>query len=290
MYIHGNFAALFRNGAEKMQQVQQSAVKQAAALRQMGSLGLRSPQDKVSISPYGKANSALSMLEKLKGQIEDRKNEFITKAAEDGMSAEAVKAQVESFDQQLKEVDKQILQMTIEQTNQAIEKEKSASSTSIKRPKTRQEVENERLADITSMSAGLDRAEAISSTKTQVDGDIGIKEAEIALDKSRNQDTAKREAELAALQGHSNQLLAGIGDQLNETLEEIEESNDKVINAEIVEEEKTEGKDDKDAEAGGKVEGTPHSDKTAAKDQLVKPALREEIDGEEAAEEKLVGG
>lgn len=269
MFIHTNFSALPTNSLFNTNRLNQNASKQAAALKQVGGVGLRMPRDTVSLSPYGKANSALSGLEKLKQQIEDRKSEFLSKAAEKGKSAEEIQAQLESFDQQIKDIDKQILQMTIQRTNETIEKEKHSESTSIKRPKTRQEVENERLADITSMSAGLDKAEAVHSVKTQVDGDIGIKESEIALEESRGRDTKQLEEELAELRSQSNQLLVGVSDQLNETLEEIKESNDKVTDADIVDKEEAQGKDDK---TENKVENDPTPEKAETKDQPYKTA------------------
>lgn len=226
--------------------VNQSVLKQPAALQQGVRAGLRSPRDTVSLSPYGKANRALSGLEKLKQQIEDRRSEYISKATEEGQSADVIQAQLDSFDQQIKDIDQQITQMTIQQTRQGIEKAKHTANTCNKRAKTRQEVENERLANITSMSAKLDSAGTIRSVKTQVDGAIGIKESEIELEKGRNGATEQMEAELSELQNRSNQLTAEIGDQFHETLEEIQESHDTVAGTVIVDTEKTEDKDGKD--------------------------------------------
>lgn len=234
-----------QHGPAKTNPFQHPASK-PAALQQKGAMGLRLMQDTVSISPGGKASSAISGLEKLKQQIEDRRSEYLSKAAEKGQSAEVIKAQMESFDQQLKDIDKQITQMSIQQTNQQMEKAKHTTSSLNRRPKTRQEVENQRLADITSLSTGLDKAGAMQSAKTKVDGQIGIKETELELERSRNGDTTQLEARLAELQNQSNQLMSGLQDQLTETLEDIKESNDKVTDTEIVEPDKPEDGDHKD--------------------------------------------
>lgn len=256
MFVHGRFSMMPGNHVtEHVQHANRSAEKQIAAM-QSNRAGLRPSKDTVSFSPQGKANSALSGLEKLRQQIEDRRCEFLSKAAEEGQSAEAIQAQLDSFDRQLKDIDKQIAQLTIQRTNQNIEQAKQhTSNLSIQRPKTRQEVENARLADITNMSAGLAQAEAVHAVKTQVDGDIGIKKSEIELEKSRNGDTTQLEAELSDLQDRSHQLTASINDRLNETLEDIKESNDKVTNAEIVDEEKTEHKDAQSSDAMNETEG-----------------------------------
>lgn len=251
MFIHGNFSMPPIDHAVKAQGIKPNAVKQTAL--QTGPAALRPARDRVSLSPYGKANSALSGLEKLRQQIEDRRDQFLSKATEEGQSAEVIQAQLDSFDQQLKDIDKQMVQMTIQQANQNIEKGKHAPSTQIKRPKTRQEVENQRLANITNLSTGLDQAEAIDAVKTQVDGDIGVKKSEIELEKGRGGDAETLEAELSALQSRSNQLTAGINGQLQETLEKIQESNDQAASADVVDSDKTDGKE-REEEASAKVE------------------------------------
>lgn len=242
MFIHGNFSMMPANHTVNAYDGHRSMPNKATALQ--AGRGLRPLRDTLTISPDGKANSALSGLEKLKQQIEDRRSEFVSKAMKDGQPADVIKNQLDAFDQQLKDIDQQIAKLTMQQMSQNVEKAKNVSSAKINRPRTRQDIENERLADITSMSVGLDRAEAIHTVKTQVDGDIGIQEAEIELEKSRNGDTAEMEAELSTLQGRAEQLTAGINDQLEDTLEEIQESNDKMTNADGVEPEETEHEKD----------------------------------------------
>ncbi len=265
--------------------VHQKMAQRPAALQQGGQAGLRAMRDTFSLSPYGKANSALSGLEKLKEQIQDRRDEYLSKATEEGQSADSIKAQLDSFDQQLKDIDKQIAQLTIQQTMQNAAKEKQHTTRTLyKQPKTRQEVENQRLADITNMSTGLQKAESMHSMKTQVDGDIGIKESEIELEKSRGGDTKEMEKDLAELQHRSTQLSAEINGQLNETLDEIEESNDRLTDTEIADNDKTEGKDDKDKEAADQVEqgkaeehvSAPHHPEAAARDEAEEEHTTEE--------------
>lgn len=233
--------------------VKQGAAKQAAALS-LGGAMRPSSRDTLSLSPFGRASSALSGMEKLRQQIEDRRSEFLAKAAEKGQSADAIQSELDSFDQQLKDIDRQIAQMTIQQMNQRKEQAKHISNMSAQQPKTRQEVENKQLAAITSMSAGLDQANVMHTVQSKVDGDIRIQKSEITLEKSRGGDVADMEAELSELQSHSSQLTARIHGQLQETLAEIQESNDQTIHSEIVDPEESEEKDHKDDLHGGKVE------------------------------------
>lgn len=279
MFVHGDFSGIPVNRTmNSIQHIGRNAVKQAA-LQQAGRAGLRIARDTFSLSPQGKANSALSGLEKLRQQIEDRRSEFLAKATEEGQSADSIQAQLDSFDQQLKDIDKQMAQMAVQQTNQAIEKAKNhTSSMSVKRPKTRQEVENQRLADITSMSSGLEKAETINSVKTQVDGDIGVKKSEIELEKSRGGDTTQMEAELAQLQAHTNQLTAGINDQLHDTLEEIKESNDKVIDTDIMDVEESEEKNDSKVEEDTAVDKADRKEDTSESTMMGAP--KKESDAE----------
>ena len=193
--------------------------------------GLQPSRDTVWLSPAGKANSARSGLEKLKQQIEDRRSAFLSKTAEEGQSAETIQTQLEAFDQQLKEIDQQIAQISIQQTSQSAEKSRQTSQLGIKQPKTRQEVENQRLADITNMSAGLDQAEVVHTVKTQVDGGIRVQKTEIALEKARGGDTMQMEEELSEMQNRASGLTADIQDRLHGTLEKIEESNDQEMDA-----------------------------------------------------------
>lgn len=275
MFVQDALSAMPSIHSINAYRVNQGAAAQATAL-QPGRIGLRPLQDMVSISPYGKTTSALSGLEKLRQQIEDRRSEFLTKATEEGQSTDVIQAHLDSFDQQLKDIDKQIAQLTTQQMNQEMEKSKNTAG--IQHPKTRQEVENERLADITKMSAGLEKVNAIHSVKRQVDGDIGVKESEIELEKSRGGDTTQMEVELSELQRHSNQLIAGIQEHLNETLEEIKESSDKVINADIVDAEET---INKDTGTNDNVEGVDSTIKTRTQELLYK-SIKVDVPGIES--------
>ncbi len=124
-----------------MQKVNDNVTKHNVGMK-LGQASVHSNKDTVYLSPYGRTNSIVSGLEKLKNQIEDRRSEFLAKANEEDKPAEVIKAEMDSFDQQIKNIDKQIVQITIQQMSQDIEKAKQKSKISSNKPKTRQEIEN----------------------------------------------------------------------------------------------------------------------------------------------------
>lgn len=244
MFVQSNFSIQSTNHADKNYHINKNALRQ----NHMLAVGLRPSKDMLSISAYGKTNRALDGLLKLKQQIEDRKNEFISNALEEGKSGDTIQSQLDAFDEQLKSIDKQIAQMRTQQMQQKEDKEKNEKSSIYQKPKTKQEIQNERLADITNLSTGLDKAKVISSVKTSVDGNIGVLEAEIELAKIRGADEKqieKMEAKLSDMQDQSNQLTADIHEKLTETLDKIEESNDKLTETEVLDTDKTDT-DEKD--------------------------------------------
>lgn len=263
MFVHSNFSIQPINHGNKTYHINKNTVKQ----NHMISAGFRPSKDTLSLSSHGKVNRALDGLFQLKQHIEDRKNEFISKALEEGKSGDAIQSQLEAFDEQLKSIDKQIAQIKTQQMQQKEDKEKNEKSSIYQKPKTKQEIQNERLADITNLSTGLDKAKVISSVKTSVDGNIGVLESEIELAKIRGADEKqieKMEAKLSDMQDQSNQLTADIHEKLTETLDKIEESNDKLTDTEVLDTDKTDT-DQKD-----------HVDKEDSSNQTKEPSVSSE--------------
>lgn len=128
----------------------------------------------------------------------------------------------------LKDVDSQISQAM------AKEMEKEAGKTKQEdEPKTEQEIENERLANVMDLSQGLQKAEAVSSVKARVDGEARVLKSEIELDKLHDpsEETSKelikgKESQLADLGRKSNELLSDIGEIIGETAKKAEEQNE----------------------------------------------------------------
>ncbi|MEG2349436.1 MAG: hypothetical protein RSB57_02855 [Hungatella sp.] len=186
-------------------------------------------RDRAIISPQGQKNNLLEQLMKQKTNITDRKNALISSTLENGGTLDTIKSQLKSYDEQMKSVDEQIAElMTKEMEKQAEELKKQADST----PKTEEEIQNERLANITSLSSDLEQAKVIRSVQTGIDGDARVLKSEIALDKSRSGSSpaaaefiTKKEALLADMQHRSLDLASQISEKLSDVIEKADDIN-----------------------------------------------------------------
>jgi len=109
------------------------------------------------------------------------------------------------------------------------EMEKQAEKKKKDEPKTEQELENERLANVMDLSLGLQKAEMAGSVKARVDGEARVLKSEIELDQLHDpsEETSKemitgKEGQLADLEQKSNELLSDIGEMIGETVEKAE--------------------------------------------------------------------
>lgn len=216
-----------------------------AASGSRGVMGFVSPlqKDSVFLSPQGKTASIIDSLNKQKMAIEDRKNSFMSSALEQGQSMDSIEVQLDSYDEQIKEIDKQIAEINAQQLKAANEK-KDTIKYSDNKPKTEQEIQNQKMQNLMKISMGLDKVETIDTVKTKIDGDSAVLESEIELDKMHSngmpgslEAIAKKEEQLADMQRQSMELTVEIGEQIVDLTEEIHKNNEPV---EKVEDSKTE--------------------------------------------------
>ena len=217
-----------QNSLINVERVNQSVSKQPHSGK--GSHMIQMRRDRVTISSQGKTSSLIDSLNKQKANILERRDQFIEQARKQGQSDDMMKSQLEQFDEQIKDIDKQIQEATLKKMTEA--SEKSAAKIKSNKPKTKQDIQNDILANITAASTTLDRVETISSEKTKLDGDAGVLKSEIELDKARDttgsgaEMIAKKEDLLAEMQSRSQGLLQDIGEGLNETNEILEENTE----------------------------------------------------------------
>ena len=128
---------------------------------------------------------------------------------------DSIKSQVEAYEKQLKDIDQQISEAMAKEMEKQAEKSKKDE-----KPKTEQEIENARLANVMNLSQGLEKAEVVDSVKTRVDGEACVLKSEIAMDKMYGaslESTADRvsdkEEKLAELEKKSAELLRGRRDR-----------------------------------------------------------------------------
>lgn len=227
----------------------------AKQIKGQNSTGVNLPgnRDTVTISLFRQTgNSQIKNLMSQKQSLLDRKNEIISAACEDGKSRESIQSLLDSYEEQIKTLDQQIAQEMSRQNEKQMEKMQANKRNST--PKTKQEIENERLSNLINLSSGLSQARTVQSVQTRVDGEANVLESEIELDKSRAGDSegakeliAKKEAKLADLRQQSNELTAKVMEKATEVTTKTEEISERV-EAQLPEEEKEKNVDEKEAE------------------------------------------
>ncbi|MCI9217645.1 MAG: hypothetical protein HFG95_11355 [Dorea sp.] len=200
------------------------------------SMGVNLPgnRDTVTISLFRQpGKSQIKNLMNQKQSLLDRKNELISAVCADGKSRESIQRLLDSYEEQIKTLDQQITQEMSRQNEKQIEKMQTDERNSV--PKTKQEIENERLSNLMNLYSGLSQAGTIQSVQTRVEGEANILESEIELDKllagdskSAKELIVKKEAELADLKQQSNELTAKFMENVTEVIEKAEESSEPV--------------------------------------------------------------
>lgn len=183
-------------------------------------------RDRVLISPQGKKNRMMDLLMKQKTDILERKESLMSSVRKEGRSLESVKSQLESLDEQLESIDRQLAEAMAKEMEKQADKMKEHGGS---KPKTKEDIQNQRMADITRLSGSLRQAETVDSVKTRVDGEAGVLKSEIELDRGRTYGVlsekaiAGKEAELSRLQDKSAELAVSLGEQIAEDMEEVKE-------------------------------------------------------------------
>lgn len=211
-------------------------------------------KDLALLSPQGKQSSLIDTLMKQKMNIMEQKESLISSTKKDGKSMDTIKGQLEAYEKQLKDIDQQISEaMTKEMEKQAQKSKKDDQ------PKTEQEIENARLANVMDLSQGLEKAEVVDSVKTRVDGEARVLQSEIALDIMRDapeEAIAAKEDKLSNLEKKSAELLSDIGEIIADTAEKAEEQNELAASKEK-EESMIHGKKEVEEEMGVSGEEEP---------------------------------
>ncbi len=178
-------------------------------------------RDTFTLSSKGGAMNMINNLMKQKMEITDRKNSLIASTLEKGSSMETIKSQLEAYDEQLENIDVQITQAMAKEFEKKEEKENDDT------PKTREELENERLNDIVTLSGDVGNIDMLDSVKTKVDRRITTLESEISLDNGRMGTADFKKEELSRLKKKSAELASDIGLRMADIAEKIDENNEK---------------------------------------------------------------
>lgn len=221
-----NFNSVTQNQFYNVYRINQSAAQKSGKANDASAEKGR--KDLAVISPQGKRGSLIESLMKQKMSIMEQKDSLISSAQKDGKSMESIKSQLEVYEKQIRDVEEQISQAAAKEMEKQATKAKKGDE-----PKTEQEIENERLANVMDLSLGLQKAEVISSVKARVDGEAHVMKSEIELDKMHDpsEETSKelikrKESQLADLEQKSNELISDAGEIIGETVKKAEEQNE----------------------------------------------------------------
>ena len=184
-------------------------------------------RDTVTISFLGQnSNSRIRNLMEQKQSLLERKNQWVNSALENGQDIKSIHDMLESYEEQLNELEQQISQEMARKNSRQPEKVQSPKKNN--EPKTKQAIEQERISDLVDLSSGMSQIRTVQSSQTQVEGEARVLESEIKMDKGRTGDTeitAKKEEKLAQLQQKAAELTANtvkISGEINEIISETD--------------------------------------------------------------------
>lgn len=192
--------------------------------------------NKVSISwnKNSKKNGLLKSLMKQKEQLTEDRNKIMEEGAKNKEDPKSIKAKLDDIDKQIDSIDQQISKLQVEDTRKAIGKDKDndtakkktkASSSNVS-TKTKNDVSMENLLSITN---NLSRSKALSAQRVAMQGEKGVLDAEIKIDKGRGLDTANKEKRVSEIteniENISEKISENIGDINNKIKNNIESSS-----------------------------------------------------------------
>lgn len=183
-------------------------------------------RDTVTISFLGQSsNSRIRNLMEQKQSLLERKNQWVNSALENGQDIKSIHDMLESYEEQLNELEQQISQEMARQNSGQPEKVQSSKNDE---PKTKQEIEQEKISNLVDLSSGMSQIRTVQSSQTRVEGEARVLESEIKMDKGRTGDTeitAKKEEKLVQLQQKAAELTANtvkISGEINEIISETD--------------------------------------------------------------------
>lgn len=179
------------------------------------------PKDAVSISPLGKAKNYIDSLMKQKQKLTESKDALISATLEKGESMDSIKAQLESYEEQIKAIDEQVAQTMADQLKP---KKNSQDDAENIRPKTEEAIQAERMNSLVSLSSDLKQTQIVASTKTNIDGESRILKIEIKLDEARAGASEQKKERLANLQKQSGDLSHQVLEEITSIRSEIRDS------------------------------------------------------------------
>lgn len=176
-------------------------------------------RDGMSLSPMGKASSVLEGLMNQRRRVNEAKNTLIGDTLEAGGTLDSIKAQLETYEEQLKNLDEQIAQSL---KNEVIQEEKKPEKKADEEPKTRLELQNQRIADLTDLSTKIDRSQTVSAIKADLEGEARVLRSELSMSSSSEGPRAGKEERLSEIKGRVNDLGSQAAGELGDVTRGLE--------------------------------------------------------------------
>lgn len=136
---------------------------------------------RVSISSEGNLWNMVQNLTKQKEEIIERKSELVNTTFENGGDMDSIKAQLDLYTEQIKNIDKQISDLYAQQAKDVIKQNDEKITNKSNKNKTEEQIETENLISLTNLSDSIKQAEKISSAKNRIDGEVRVKESEVNM-------------------------------------------------------------------------------------------------------------
>ncbi|WP_432663145.1 hypothetical protein R9X47_21480 [Wukongibacter baidiensis] len=168
-----------------------------------------------------KKNSIIENLMKQKEKLIDSRSSFLEKALESGKGISAIKEKLDGIDDQIKEIEKQISKIQLEEQRKSLNTEKknkkngksngTSDETSSKDMKS-----DESMNRLLSLSGNLSRIQTLSSQNTSMAGETRVLESEIKIDKGRGIDPVDKKERVAELKDNIENISEKIGEELQD--------------------------------------------------------------------------
>lgn len=166
-------------------------------------------------------NSRQQKVENLMNQKQsllERKNELLSQTSESEKGKKLIQNILDTYEEQIKSLDQQISKEMMSQPEKKEEK-----------PKTKQDLEREKITDLVTLSSTFTKTKAVRAAQTQVEGEARVLESEIKTDKGRLGDSegiAKKEERLVQLKQRATKIASEAGAIAKEVIEEAKKEEE----------------------------------------------------------------
>lgn len=179
-----------QNNGLSIQRINQSVAKDNAAVKGNKNTYESQRKDRMNFSKEGRKTTFLEALNKQKQNIIEQKNKLVDDTLKAGGTFESIKEQLKTYEEQIKNVDKQIITALSKESQERLEENKKNQEERIKnnsKPKTEEELMSKKLTKITELATNIEQAETAHKVKAQIEGEARVLNSEIKMDGDRTE-------------------------------------------------------------------------------------------------------